>query len=67
MLDDETGDALVQRADDTAEALQSRLGKYHAETVPILTHYEPAGIVSRVDANQPPDVVWTAIKKVLQS
>jgi len=65
MLDDETGEALMQRADDTEEALTKRLQGYHDQTVPILAHYEPTGIVSKVDANIKPEQVWTSIEKVL--
>ena len=65
MLDDETGESLMQRADDTEEALGKRLEGYHAQTVPILDHYSPAGVVSRVDANVKPDDVWTSIEVVL--
>ena len=36
----ETGDPLMQRADDTAEALATRLDGYHKMTVPILEHYK---------------------------
>ena len=61
MLDDETGEALMQRADDTEEALKTRLAGYHAQTVPILEHYST--VVSRVDANQGLDEVWAAIDK----
>ena len=61
MLDDETGEALMQRADDTEEALKTRLEGYHEMTVPILDHY--ATCVSRVDANQGLDEVWGAIEK----
>jgi adenylate kinase len=50
MLDDETGDALVQRADDTEEALRSRLESYHSMTVPLLDHY--SNIVVRMDSNE---------------
>ena len=50
MLDDETGQPLMQRKDDTEEALKSRLEAYHSQTVPILAHYGPAGIVTKVDA-----------------
>ena len=50
MLDDETGEPLMQRADDTEEALKKRLEGYHAQTVPILEHYQPTGTVSEVDA-----------------
>ena len=65
MLDDETGEPLMQRADDTEEALTKRLESYHAQTVPILAHYEPTGVVSKVDANVKPEAVWTSIEKVL--
>merc|ERR1712187_1109437 len=50
LQDDETGEVLYQRSDDTAEALKKRLASYYGETVPILTHYK--GIVSKVDAGQ---------------
>jgi len=67
MLDDETGEALMQRADDTEEALTQRLESYHAQTVPILDHYAPSGVVSKVDANVAPDQVWESVAKVLPS
>merc|ERR1712216_968755 len=41
MKDDETGEALMQRSDDTAKALKNRLASYHKETTPILNHYGP--------------------------
>lgn len=62
MLDDDTGAPLYQRADDTAEALKSRLDSYYSQTVPILDHYRPAGIVNTVDGGQPMDKVWTDVK-----
>mmetsp|Transcript_21931 Transcript_21931/g.47523 ORF Transcript_21931/g.47523 Transcript_21931/m.47523 type:complete len:273 (-) Transcript_21931:227-1045(-) len=58
MTDDETGEALMQRPDDTSSALVKRLQGYHGETVPILEHYKPHGIVSEVNANQSMDGVW---------
>jgi len=66
MLDDETGEPLYQRADDTAEALKTRLESYFEKTVPILEHYEPKGIVKRIDAKQQPDAVWADTEKCLQ-
>ena len=62
MLDDETGEALYQRADDTKEALVKRLSGYHSQTVPILDHYRPRRILRPVNANQKPDDIWTEIK-----
>ena len=55
----------MQRADDTEEALGKRLQSYHAQTVPILTHYAPAGVVKKVDANTTPEAVWSSIDAVL--
>jgi len=65
MLDDATGEPLMQRADDTEEALCKRLQGYHAQTVPILDHYSPAGVVTKVDADKKPDEVWGSIAEAL--
>jgi len=35
MLDDETGEALLQRSDDTEASLRKRLKGYHTQTVRI--------------------------------
>lgn len=63
MLDDETGEPLMQRADDTEQALSKRLKGYHSETVPILEHY--AAVVKKVDANKSPQEVWASISATL--
>ena len=65
MKDDITGEPLMQRPDDTAEALVSRLQAYSADTVPILDHYAPAGIVHTVDANRKQSTVWADIEQKL--
>merc|ERR1711935_610047 len=52
MTDDATGEPLMQRKDDTSDALIKRLKSYHGETVPILDHYRPNGVVRAVNANQ---------------
>ena len=59
MKDDETGDVLIQRSDDTKEALGKRLEGYHSQTVPLLSHYEK--IVATVNANQAADEVWKEV------
>ena len=67
MLDDETGERLEQRADDTEDALVKRLQAYHAETAPILAHYEPKGIVRHAgvaDCKGPQDM-WDVINPIL--
>ena len=66
MKDDETGELLMQRKDDTEQALTKRLQGYHKETVPILDHYMPNGVVRTVNANQAMDGVWKEILEALQ-
>jgi len=65
MRDDQTGESLMQRSDDTKEALYTRLQKFHEETVPVLTHYEPTGVVSKVNGDQGKAAVWAEIEAVL--
>ena len=65
MLDDHTGEPLMQRPDDNATALKKRLATYHEQTVPILSHYEPSGSVTKVNANQSIDSVWTDVKAAM--
>jgi len=67
MADDETGEALMQRSDDTAEALKNRLQSYHGETVPILNHYAPAGIVKKIDAVGTIPDVWGRLQNALKA
>lgn len=66
MLDNLTGEPLMQRGDDTEDALKKRLEGYHKDTVPILEHYRPTGVVQTIDANQKSDVVWEAVEDVIQ-
>merc|ERR1712039_798197 len=65
MRDDQTGEPLMQRADDTAEALKKRLNGYHKQTVPILDHYRPDGIVAQVTANKSMAEVWDQISAAM--
>jgi adenylate kinase len=65
MLDNDTGTPLEQRKDDTPDALVKRLKSYHAETVPILDHYRPNGVVRAVNAKQGVEGVWKEIMEAL--
>lgn len=38
-VDDETGEALIQRDDDRAETVKKRLDVYHAQTAPLVKYY----------------------------
>jgi len=66
MKDDETGEPLFQRKDDTKAALVNRLASYHGETEPILDHYKPRGILHQVNANQGIEKVWAEIEQNLR-
>lgn len=63
--DDITGEELIQRADDTAEALKTRLKGFNEETAPILEHYKAKGIIRNIDSNAAPATVWKRVEKAL--
>jgi adenylate kinase len=56
--DDETGEILTKRNDDTKEKLIIRLNEFHHKTRPILDHYRD--VVVHIDADGPIDVVSKA-------
>ena len=56
---------LTHRPDDTLEAVNKRLGKFHAETAPLKTLY--GAILQVVDGTQSPDAVTSAIHIVLEA
>jgi adenylate kinase len=58
---------LVHRADDTKEAVDKRIAKYHTETAPIIPFYLEKGILKRVDGVGDPDIITERIKAVLHS
>lgn len=45
--------ALIQRDDDKAETVLSRLNVYHKQTAPLIEFYEQRGLLRRVDGAQP--------------
>ena len=55
--DDLTGEPLMQRPDDNADALKTRLKAYHEQTSPILGYYKQKNVLLTVDAMQKMDVV----------
>lgn len=50
--DDITGEPLMQRKDDNAETLKSRLGAFHAQTQPVIDYYAKQNKVATLDANK---------------
>jgi len=61
MNDDETGEPLYQRADDTKEALVKRLESYHNVTQPLLDHYKEKNIVKTINGGLPIAQVTAAV------
>lgn len=66
MKDDITGEALIQRSDDNAEALKKRLVTYHQQTYPVVSYYQKTGIWKAIDASQEPGQVWKSLLNVFE-
>ena len=64
MKDDITGEPLIRRSDDNAEALKKRLDAYHNQTKPLVDYYSKKGLHTAVDASQPPKTVFAAIQAI---
>jgi adenylate kinase len=62
---DDDGGKLYQRADDTLDAIESRLSDYYAQTEPIIDYYREQGIVNEVDATLGISEVFAKIQEVL--
>jgi len=58
---------LEHRKDDTIEAVQTRIQKYHSETAPIIPFYRAKGILRQVDGVGDPDVITQRLTAVLSS
>ena len=59
---DACGGELIQREDDTEEALAVRLGEYHAKTNPVLDIFRRKEYVTTVDTRPPREEVQQAIR-----
>lgn len=58
---DACGGTLIQRGDDTPEAVEKRLDTYYAVTAPLLEFYKERGLLARVDGSQAIDNVTEAV------
>ncbi len=59
---DQDGARLIQRADDAEETIRRRLEVYHAQTVPLIAHYDRAGLLRRFDGQRDPDEVHAHLR-----
>ncbi|KAI6364940.1 adenylate kinase [Pyricularia grisea] len=64
MTDDVTGEPLIQRSDDNADALKKRLATYHSQTAPVVDYYRKTGIWKPIDASQEPGAVWKSLLNI---
>ncbi len=62
---DVCGGSLAARADDNAEALQTRLRDYHSKTQPILELFRHKELVVQVDGSRPAPDVQAEIRRKL--
>jgi adenylate kinase len=65
MKDDVTGEALIQRADDTEETGAKRLVQFHKQTQPVIEYYRSRGILHSINADQGFQKVYNDISKAL--
>jgi adenylate kinase len=66
----ECGGELIQREDDTREAVENRLEVFEENTAPVIDYYRDHPGFEAIDGEQSPDGVWqsinTAIKRHVQ-
>ena len=60
------GGKLIQRADDTEEAVKSRLNVYKNETAPLINFYKKQGVLKNVDGMKSIEEVFEEISKALK-
>jgi adenylate kinase len=59
---DQDGARLVQREDDREGTIRRRLEIYHAQTEPLLAHYDTVGLLRRFDGRRSPEEVHAHIR-----
>jgi adenylate kinase len=62
---DQDGARLIQRDDDSEPTIRRRLEVYHAQTAPLIDHYEGTGQLRRFDGTRPPDEVHQHLRATL--
>ena len=59
------GETLIQRDDDKAETVLSRLAVYHQQTEPLIDFYTKRGLIKTVDGSKPMEECYAAILEAL--
>jgi adenylate kinase len=62
---DDCGGDLIQRDDDTEEAVENRLDVFEEETAPVIEYYENRTEFVEIDGEGTPDEVWEEIQAAI--
>jgi adenylate kinase len=62
---DQDGSRLIQRDDDREDTIRHRLEVYHAQTAPLIGHYDALGLLRRFDGTRTPNEVHDHIRATL--
>ena len=65
--DDAVRERLVQRDDDTREAVENRLEVFDETTAPVIDRYRDHNGFVEIDGEQPPEAVWEDIEDAIRS
>lgn len=66
MIDDLSGEPLIQRPDDNEAAMATRLEAFHKQTMPVIDYYAKKGLVRSINADQPFGAVYQQIKAAVR-
>lgn len=58
---------LQQRSDDSEEIVLKRLKVYHEQTKPLIEYYEKKGVLSNINGEQEPQIIFNQIMQSLKS
>ncbi len=61
------GGKLTRRQDDTPETLELRMHEYADKTEPLIDYYCKRGLLRKIDAARPPEVVFESIMEILEA
>jgi len=62
---DRCGEALVQRRDDQADAIATRLRVYEEQTAPLISYYQGKNVLAHLNGAEPVETVYQNLMKVL--
>ncbi|MCU4717002.1 adenylate kinase [Halapricum hydrolyticum] len=63
---DECGGELIQREDDTEEAVRNRLDVFEENTAPVIEYYRDHDGFVEIDGEQTPEGVWTDVETAIE-